>query len=234
MLVQHRVPPWALVSAITAPSILVTSATLARLVTDSRYDPIGQTMSVLAGSGRSEWIMTAGFVLSALAQIVTAAGLFVLRPLSRVALAVAGCCALAVAALPVSVNTTATAHVLATGAGGIALALLPVFSMSAGARAPVLCSTKWAVAASAVMFALLVWVCYTALQGGALGLAERVTAVGELAWPLAEVVVARGSPPFVWRTGPGTPHNEDPRAQDRAEQGGPDSTRPVGRTERAG
>jgi len=84
---QRQVPTWALVAAGAAPSVLLTSSIFARLATTSPYDSIGQTMSVLASTGRhGGWIMTAGFVLSALAQIVTAAGLYVLGPLPRITL----------------------------------------------------------------------------------------------------------------------------------------------------
>ncbi|HUH67886.1 MAG TPA: hypothetical protein VLZ05_02835 [Mycobacterium sp.] len=106
---------------------------------------------------------------------------------------IAGCCALAVAAFPVSSNASSTAHVLAAGFAAIVLAIWPVLSISAGVAAPVVCRTRWAVSGSLVMLALLIWVGYEAEQGAALGLAERVAAIGELIWPLAVVVAARRS-----------------------------------------
>jgi hypothetical protein len=40
-------------------------AAIARQTISVHYSPVGQTLSVLAETGRYSWIMTAGFVVSA-------------------------------------------------------------------------------------------------------------------------------------------------------------------------
>lgn len=186
-----RTPAWPIASAAAAPLVLVITATLARMDRTSAYDPISQTLSVLAGRGPGDWIMTVGFVVSAGCQIVTAVGLRALRPPPRVALALAGCCGLAVAAFPVTSNATNNAHILATGAGAIVLALWPVLSITTKASAPAIFRARWAIVASLVLTAMLAWVYYEATHGVILGLAERITAVGEMIWPLLVVMAAR-------------------------------------------
>jgi hypothetical protein len=75
---SQPVPNWAVASAVGAPVALVTSTSLATLLPTTPYDPFGQTMSVLAATPRSAPVMTIGFVLTAMCQIATAAGLHVL------------------------------------------------------------------------------------------------------------------------------------------------------------
>lgn len=103
------------------------------MVRTRSYDPISQSLSVLAAHGRGEWIMTVGFVISAACQIVTAVGLRVLRPLAHVALALAGCAGLAVAALPDRLGT-ATPHIAAAGLAAVLLAVWPVLTVSLDRR----------------------------------------------------------------------------------------------------
>jgi hypothetical protein len=74
---SQPVPNWAVASAVGAPVALVTSTSLATLLPTTPYDPFGQTMSVLAATPRSAPVMTIGFVLTAMGQIATAAGLHV-------------------------------------------------------------------------------------------------------------------------------------------------------------
>jgi len=189
--VRPVVPRWALVSAVGAPVSLLATATVAAQLHTSPYDPISQTMSVLAATGSGAMVMTAGFIMTAACQIVTAAGLYVLSPVPRIVLAFAGCCGLAVAALPVSLDHFVAPHLLAAGMGTGMLALWPVLAMSAAAFAPAACQRCWAISASIIFAALLAWVCYEANQGMLLGLAERVAVIGETFWPLAVVATSR-------------------------------------------
>ncbi|HEY9303108.1 MAG TPA: DUF998 domain-containing protein, partial [Mycobacterium sp.] len=100
MATRLSVPWWTVLSAASAPIVLLGSAAIARSMRTKSYDPVSQTISALALDGRGQWIMTAGLAASAACQIVTALGLRVLPRLARIALALAGCCGLAVAALP--------------------------------------------------------------------------------------------------------------------------------------
>jgi len=153
---ERRIAGWTLVTAAGAPAALVAAAIVARDVLTTSYDPLSETLSVLAGRGSGQGIMTAGFVLSAACQIATAMGLRVMR----------------LSAL-------------------IALALVPILSMSSASTTPLVCRPRWALTATLVLCALVLWVYYEANHGVFLGLAERLTAVAELAWPLVVVVFAR-------------------------------------------
>ncbi|ORW31600.1 hypothetical protein AWB91_15065 [Mycobacterium paraense] len=177
-------------SAASAPIVLLGSASIARSVRIESYDPISQTLSTLAADGRGEWIMTAGLAISAGCQIVTAVGLRVLPLLPRIALALAGCCGLAVAALPDRLGT-ATAHVAATGLAATLLAIWPLLMV------PTIRPISWtrrvrrSVLVSAVLVGMLLWMGYDAWRGIQLGLSERAAATAEMLWPLIVVVSAR-------------------------------------------
>lgn len=54
-----------------------------------------------------------------------------------------------------------------------------------------MCRPRCALTATLALCALVLWVYYEARHGVFLGLAERLTAVTELAWPLVVVVFAR-------------------------------------------
>lgn len=184
------VPRWTFASAAAAPVVLLTCSTIARSVRVRHYDPVSETLSMLAAHGRGEWIMTVGFVISASCQIVTAIGLRALRPLPRVGLALAGCCGLAVAGLPDRLGT-ATAHLAAVGVGAVLLAIWPLLTVSSGDPASRRRRVYRTVAVSTVLIALLGWVCYDAQQGTRLGLSERTAAVAEMLWPLVVVTLTR-------------------------------------------
>lgn len=154
------------------------------------YDPFTQTLSALALTGRGDWIMTAGFAVSAGCLIVTAAGLRVLPGLPRIALAIAGCCGLATAALPDRLGT-ATAHIAATGLGVILLAIWPVLTVSPDPTMPWPRRRRWAISVSALLFGLVVWLCCDAWSGIDVGLSERAAATAEMLWPLVVVVSVR-------------------------------------------
>ncbi len=185
------VPNWTVAAAIAAPVTLVATSSVATMLSASHYDPVGQTLSVLAATPRSAPLMTIGFVLTAVCQIVTATGLHVLRPAPRLVLAFAGGCGLAVAAMPVSWQAAVGAHLFAAGAGIVTLSMWPVLTMSGSVAAPAACRFRWAVTASVLFAALVAWVLWETQRGGDLGIAERATVVGETLWPLVVAATAR-------------------------------------------
>lgn len=154
------------------------------------YDPISQTLSALAVDGRGQWIMTAGLAVSAGCQIVTAIGLRVLPTLPRVALALAGCCGLAVAALPDRLGT-AIPHVAATGLAATLLTIWPLLTIPVVRPSGWTQRVRWTVSAFALLAGLLLWMSYDAWRGTHLGLSERTAATTEMLWPLVVVVSAR-------------------------------------------
>jgi hypothetical protein len=191
-IVEHRpVPGWTLASAIGAPVMLVVSAVAAQLMTKGTYDPMRQTISELAAGGRAEVIITCGFVVCAACQVVTAAGLRWMRAHARVVLGIAGCCGLALAALPVTQAMWTMAHVVAAGSGAVMLAVWPLFTISAEPVGPRVCRPRWAAIACALMSMLLIWALYETQQGAMLGLAERIAIFTELTWPAIVVFAVR-------------------------------------------
>jgi len=183
------VPRWARVSAVTAPVLLLVTATAADSLTTTGHNPIRQTLSVLAASDRAEWVMSAGIALSAGCLIAVGLGLFMVRPIARVVLVGGGASGVAVAALPITLTTTL--HLTATCISAFLLALWPALSVSRSRAAPAALRMPAAIAASSTLFLLLGWTAYETQGGGLLGLAERVTVVAELVWPAVVVVSAR-------------------------------------------
>ncbi|KZS60474.1 hypothetical protein A4G28_17475 [Mycobacterium ostraviense] len=157
-------PCWAIVSAVAPPLALLISAAVATSKRTRTYDPVSETLSILAASGRGAWIMTAGFVVSGGCLILTAGGLRVLAVLPRVVLGLAGCCGLAVAALPDRLGT-ATARLAAAAAGAVLLAICPLLAVSWDVVTVPGRRTYRTVAVSAVLLGLLLWVGYSAWRG---------------------------------------------------------------------
>ena len=177
-------------SAASAPIVLLGSAAIARSMRTKAYDPVSQTISALALDGRGQWIMTAGLAVAAGCQIVTAVGLRILPPLPRIALALAGCCGLAVAALPDRLDT-AIPHVAITGLAATLLTIWPLLTVPLVRPITWTRRVRWTVAASAILFVLLIWMSVDAWRGIHLGLSERTAATAEMLWPLVVVVSAR-------------------------------------------
>src|SRR6185312_15262708 len=185
----RSLPMWTLVSAVSAPAVLLGSCQLSRDIRVKAYDPMTQTMSQLA-SGASDVVMTVGIVVSALCVVVTAAGLYVLPLRARVPMAVAGCCGVALAGLPVSHASTEIPHLVVAGSAAVLFASCPLLAMSTRPNALVVLRVRWAIVASAVLFGLLAWVFVAMGRGPDLGLAERVAAIAEMMWPLTVVIAA--------------------------------------------
>ncbi|BCI91287.1 hypothetical protein NIIDMKKI_64930 [Mycobacterium kansasii] len=52
-------PCWAIVSAAVSPLALLVSAAVATSKRNRSYDPVSETLSILAAGGGGAWIMTA-------------------------------------------------------------------------------------------------------------------------------------------------------------------------------
>jgi hypothetical protein len=185
-------PGWVLFTAILAPTSLIVGWVVAGLVQPGAYDPIQQTISVLAGHSASDrWIMTAGLYGVAASQILTAAGLSFGPLRARVLLAVGGVAGLGVAVFPQPQHGSAAAHlVFAT----LSICLLAVWPATIASREPLqprILSVRGSVLATAALLGLLVWVFVAGHGGGALGIAERVSTAAGNAWPLVVILAIR-------------------------------------------
>jgi hypothetical membrane protein len=183
------IPRWALISAGAAPIALLATAVVARTLATADYNPVRQTLSVLAAAGRSEWVMTVGIGFSAACLVVTGLGLVMVRPAARFVLATGGLFGVGVALFPVT--EAATVHLATTCISAFLLALWPAVAMTKEKHAPFIMRTPVALSASIALFVLLGWTVFETQGGSLLGIAERVTVLAELVWPAIVVAAVR-------------------------------------------
>jgi hypothetical membrane protein len=187
----RAVPRWALLSAVLAPVSLIACWLVAGLLQPSGYDPIRQTISVLAGGAASHrWIMTLGLYCVATCQILTGAGLSAARRGARTFLVLGGLAGLGVAAFPQPAHGTTTVHLVFATASVILLALWPA-TIASRRPAHSLFDVRRCQLVTAVFVGMLLWLLVAAQVGGALGIAERVDTAIENAWPLVIVIALR-------------------------------------------
>jgi hypothetical membrane protein len=187
-----RVPGWVVLSAILAPLSLIIGWLVAGLVQPGAYDPVSQTISVLAGRSASErWIMTVGLYLVASSQILTAAG-FASGPLrARILLAIGGVMGLGVAVFPQPAHGSAPAHLVFATLSISMLAVWPATVASRDPSRPRVLSLRSSMLATAGLLALLAWLFVAGHGAGGLGVAERVDTAAGNSWPLVVILAIR-------------------------------------------
>ena len=187
-----HVPGWVLLSAVLGPASLIVGWVVAGLVQRGEYDPVQQTISVLAGHSASDrWIMTVGLYLVATSQILTAAGLSFGPRRARILLAVGGVMGLGVAIFPQPPHGTAVAHLVFATLSISMLAVWPATIATREPSRPSILSVRGSMVATAALLGLLAWLFVAGHGGGGLGIAERVdTAVGN-SWPLVVILAIR-------------------------------------------
>lgn len=167
---------WVLVSAGSAPVLLIGGWTLAARRQPAGYDATRDTISALAGLGATDrWVMTAALVGLGVCHVVTALGLRPAATPGRIVLAAGGVATLLVAVFPVPRSGSSAAHAAAALVAFGALTLWPAL-----ARVP-----RYAPVATVVLAALLAWFGFELFTDGArIGLSERVLAGAQALWPL--------------------------------------------------
>src|SRR4051794_4774975 len=86
-----RVTWWAALSSACAPFVLVGGSTTAAVLQGPTYNPVHETISVLAAGGRSEyWALTAMLIAIGICHMTTAFGLRAAAPAGRLALGAGG------------------------------------------------------------------------------------------------------------------------------------------------
>ena len=185
-------PRWVLLSAGLSPIVITSGWLIAGLLQPTGYNPVRQTISVLAGSeGSYPWIMTGALYLTCGLYIVTAAGLAQLRPSARLLLVLAGICSAGIASAPEPASGPTAMHLAWTVLGGITIALWPAFAGRLGTSAPFSLRAPTAVIVTVLFVALLSWVLYETQGGRDLGLAERLASSVPTAWPFVVAVALR-------------------------------------------
>jgi hypothetical membrane protein len=174
------------------PIVLTSSWLIAGAVQSPSYNPIRQTVSVLAGhAGDHRWIVTLALIAVGPCYVAAAAGLRFLRPTARAALVVSGAASIGVALCPEPVVGSTTQHMTFTSIGAASIAVWPLLTAQRDAPASVLTSTSVAVAATTVFLVMLGWLVVEAQIGTAVGFVERLDSSVQLAWPFAVAVSAR-------------------------------------------
>jgi len=190
---KHGVPWWGLASSAAAPLILFAGWTMAGALQASRYDPVRQTVSVLAARGATDrWVMTVAFLAVGACDVITGLALRPAAVAGRVILIAGGIGGMLVGANPETLGDGApVAHVLFAAVGFVALTAWP----AAAARRDLGQLAPWAlrlpVAAGASAFTLVLFALFLAelvSGGGHLGLAERALGEFQALWPLAAVL----------------------------------------------
>jgi hypothetical membrane protein len=183
---------WALISATLAPVVLIAGWLVAGLVQSNDYNPVSQTISVLAGSAANHrWIMTFGLVLVGVCHLVTAAGLTSFRMRARLGLGIGGLAGLGVAIFAEPVHGSTSTHIVFATLCVLILALWPATIPTPGGAHPAVLTTRTAAMVTAVFLGLALWVYIAGHGGGALGIAERVDTAIANAWPLVVLVALR-------------------------------------------
>ncbi|MFJ6350942.1 DUF998 domain-containing protein [Streptomyces sp. NPDC092046] len=186
---MRRVPRWALISSGCAPVLLIGGWTIAGLLHGPGYDPVTQTISVLAAYGApGAWVMTGGLFGLGVCHLVTAWGLRAAALAGRVALAAGGVTALVVALLPPPLSGGSLRHGSVAAAGFAFLALWPVLAADRAGPAPWGLRPVPAVGVTALMGLGAGWFLVDMQRHGAVGVAERLVTCLQSVWPLVVVV----------------------------------------------
>ena len=188
------VPLWAVASAGLSPIVLIGGWLVSGAVQPASYNPVRQTISVLAGQGGTDrWFMTGALFLVGGCYLVTAAGLSLMRWPSRVLLVIAGLSSIGIATSPEPPGGPTPVHLAWTVIGGITIAIWPtVAGWSAPPEAPVL-RAKASAIVTALFVVLLGWVVIQTQGGSDLGLAERLASSVQTSWPFVVAVLLRRS-----------------------------------------
>ncbi|SHM95586.1 Protein of unknown function [Actinacidiphila paucisporea] len=133
---------WAVVSSGCAPVLLIGGSTTAAVLEGPSYNPVHQTISVLAAGGPSGyWVLTGMLIALGVCHLATACGLRAARLAGRLALGAGGVSAMVLAFFPAPKTGGSFSHGSVVAVGFSLLALWPVL-----AAWPVLTRDRWPLA----------------------------------------------------------------------------------------
>ncbi|MBT3149439.1 DUF998 domain-containing protein [Streptomyces sp. CHD11] len=183
------VPRWVLFSSGCAPVLLIAGWLVAAFLEGAGYDPVSQTISVLAAYGAAGfWVMTGAFLALGVCHLLTAWGLRPAAAAGRVALAGGGLAAVLVALIPAPSSGGSLRHGSVVVIGFVLLAVWPVLAADGSGAAPWALRPAPSWVATAVMVAGAVWFLIELQGQGAAGVAERVVTAVQSLWPFVAVV----------------------------------------------
>jgi hypothetical membrane protein len=188
------VPGWGVVSSAVAPVLLVGGWTVAAGLQPPGFNPVADTISALAAVGATDRaVMTLGLAGLGVCHVLTG---LALRPAARggrLLLITGGVATMLVAVFPETAGKGGSLpHTVFAAVGFVALMAWPLAAGSRDPARPAGLRPGARVAASGVLFGLLVWFGAELIGGGhQVGLSERVLAAAEALWPLAVVLTCR-------------------------------------------
>ena len=186
---MKSVPRWGLVSAATAPVVLIGGWTVAAGRRAGGFDSVTGTISALAALGATDrGLMTSALVVLGACHVTTAAALRPAGRTGRAILAFGGVATIGVAAFPLPEVGSSTAHTVFAGLAFGALAVWPVGAAVRGRGVPWALRWRTSAVASAGLLGLVGWFVVAQQQGVAVGLSERAAAGAQALWPLAVVL----------------------------------------------
>ncbi len=191
---MRGVPWWGLVSSAAAPVLMVGGWTVAASLQAHSFDPVTGTISALAAVGATDrWVMTLALLGVGVCHLVTGLALRPAAAAGRLILITGGVAAMMVAANPEVAGAGGTApHTFWATLGFTALAVWPAAGWRRGAAVPYGLRPAVCAVATGVQLCLLAWFDTEAIgQGGQVGMAERVLAGTQAAWPLVVVLTCR-------------------------------------------
>ncbi|KES05026.1 membrane protein [Streptomyces toyocaensis] len=193
------VPRWVLFSSGCAPVLLIAGWMIAASLEGPGYDPVTQTISVLAAYGASgSWVMNGAFLALGVCHLLTAWGLRAAAAAGRVALAGGGVAAVLVALIPAPGSGGSLRHGSVAAVGFAFLALWPLLAADGSDGAPWALRPVPASAATTVMAVGAAWFMLELHRQGVAGVAERLVTALQSFWPFVVVTSClrhRRSPP---------------------------------------
>jgi hypothetical protein len=187
----REVPCWGIVSSAAAPAVLAAGWTAAASLQSRPYDPVADSVSVLAGTGATDrWVMTLAFAVAGACEIVTALALRPARTAGRLILASGGMAGIGVAASPVRMGGGApVTHVTWAAIGLGALVVWAAAAARNGPAVPWALRLEVSVPVAIILLSLLAWFGAELIaSGGHAGLAERMLGEAQSAWPFVAVM----------------------------------------------
>src|SRR4029077_10526848 len=169
------VPGWAVGTALLAPVALVGGWLIADALQPPSYDPIRQTMSVLAGqSGTHRGGMNVALPLVGSCQIATGAGLTAGRMPARILLVLTGLSTLGIVASPEPATGPTSRHLAFAVSCVVMTAVWPVLVARPAPAQSWILSVYGCAAVTVVFAGLSCWLLIAARHGdGDLGMVER-------------------------------------------------------------
>jgi Protein of unknown function (DUF998) len=184
------VPTWAIISAGLTPILLTGGWLVAGTLQPASYNPVRDTVSVMAGhAGTDRWVMTGALLLVGGCHLVTAAGLGAIRISARVLLILAGLSSIGIALCPEPIVGSTPQHLAWTSFGAVIITVWPAFAARPGSLQPLIVSRPGSAVVTAMFLVLLCWLVLETQGGSYLGMAERLTSSVQTSWPFVVAVV---------------------------------------------